>query len=166
MTRWFSHGRLRIVLVFTQPCVVLLSSSSSGASTLTTVLGTESGCRLLYLKRMPNVCVRHLGLLGSSESSRLYLSLLSPSVTLLTLWNYPNPLRLLKCIRLPCCYQGFAQVSQHVTTSHPSWVTFCTNVTLRPRSSKQTPWHSGQRTVGTSSRTDSMKGGFKPLKDT
>ena len=64
MTWCLSHGRLRVVLVFTQRYVVLLSYSSSGTSTLTTVLGTESGRRLLYLKGMPNVCVRHLGLLG------------------------------------------------------------------------------------------------------
>ena len=38
MMYWLSCGRLRIVLVFTQQCVDLLSVSSSGASTLTTVL--------------------------------------------------------------------------------------------------------------------------------
>ena len=53
--------------------VGLLIDSSSGTSTLTTVLGTESSRGLLYLKGMPNVCVRHLGLLDSSESSRFHL---------------------------------------------------------------------------------------------
>ena len=38
MTYWLSHGRLRVVLVFDQQYVVLLSSSSSGTSTLATVL--------------------------------------------------------------------------------------------------------------------------------
>ena len=50
MTRWLSHGRLRVVLVFTQLYVVLLSVSSSGTSTLTTVLGTESGHGLTVFK--------------------------------------------------------------------------------------------------------------------
>ena len=39
MTYWLSHGRLRVVLVLGQQYVVLLSSSSSGASTLAVVLG-------------------------------------------------------------------------------------------------------------------------------
>ena len=38
MTHWFSHGRLRVVLVFTQLYVGLLSVSSSGTSTLASVL--------------------------------------------------------------------------------------------------------------------------------
>ena len=71
MTYWLSHGQLRVVLVFTHHCAVLLSIGSSGTNTLATVLGTESGRGLPYLKGMPNVCVRHLGLLGPTESSRL-----------------------------------------------------------------------------------------------
>ena len=65
MTYWLSHGQLRVVLGFTHRYAVLFSVSSSGTSTLTTVLGTESGRGLLYLRKMPNVCVRHLGLLGT-----------------------------------------------------------------------------------------------------
>ena len=85
MTYWSSHGRLRVVLVFTQRYAVLLSIGSSGTSTLTTVLGTQSGRGLVVFKGMPNVCVRHLGLLGLSESSRLHPSPLSPSVITFTL---------------------------------------------------------------------------------
>ena len=99
MTYWLSHGRLRVVLVFTQRYVVLLSVGSSGTSVPTTVLGTESGCGLLYLRRMPNVCVRHLGLLGYPESSRLSTSP-SSKCDAPHLENHPSPLRLLKCT--PC----------------------------------------------------------------
>ena len=84
VTYWLSHGRLRVVLVFTQRYVVLLSIGSSGASTTVTVLGTKSGRGLVVFKGMPNVCVRHLGLLGLPESSCFH-SLLLPSVTPLTL---------------------------------------------------------------------------------
>ena len=38
MTYWLSRGRLRVVLVFTQRYVYLVGVSSSGVSTLTTVL--------------------------------------------------------------------------------------------------------------------------------
>ena len=72
VTYWLSHGRLRVVLVFSQWYVVLLSSSSSGASTLATILGTESGRGLVIFKGMPDACVRHLGLLGTL---RIYSSL-------------------------------------------------------------------------------------------
>ena len=54
MTYWLSHGRLRVVLGFTQRYVVLLSVGSSGTSTLTTVLGTESGRGVVVFKEMPN----------------------------------------------------------------------------------------------------------------
>ena len=46
VTHWVSHGRLRVVLVFSQSYVVLLSDSSSGASTLTTVLGDRKRSRI------------------------------------------------------------------------------------------------------------------------
>ena len=75
MTYWLSHGRLRVVLVFTQRYVVSLSIGSSGMNTLTTVLGTGNGHGLVVFKGVPNVCVRHLGLLGHSKSSRSHLSL-------------------------------------------------------------------------------------------
>ena len=50
MTYWLSHGRLRVVLVLSQWYAVLLSSSRSGTSTLTTVLGTRSGRGLVVFK--------------------------------------------------------------------------------------------------------------------
>ena len=61
------------------------ATDSSGASTIVTVLGTGNGRGIVVFKGMPNVCVRHLGLLGLAESSRLVHPLLLPSVTLLTL---------------------------------------------------------------------------------
>ena len=49
MTYWLSHGRLRVVLVFSQ-YVVLLSDSSSGTSTLAMILGTESSRGITVFK--------------------------------------------------------------------------------------------------------------------
>ena len=45
VTHWVSHGRLRVVLVFSQLYEVLLSDSSSGTSTLATVLGDRKQSR-------------------------------------------------------------------------------------------------------------------------
>ena len=46
VTCWLSHGRLRVVIVFSQLYVVLLSDSSSGASRVTTVLGDRKRSRI------------------------------------------------------------------------------------------------------------------------
>ena len=35
--------------------------------------GTENGRELTVFKEMPNICVRHLGLLGLTESSGLFI---------------------------------------------------------------------------------------------
>ena len=57
---------------------------------------------------MPNVCVRHLGLLGSSESSRLSLSP-SSKCDASHLANYPSPLRLLRCTTCALLLSGISQ---------------------------------------------------------
>ena len=130
MTHWFSHGRLCVVLVLTQRYVVLLSSSSCGVSTLATVLGTKSGRRLAVFKEMPNICVRHLGLLGLIQSSRLHSSL-NPSVITLTLWTVPALCGCSSVHAYLVAVRDLPRSSQHVTPSRPSRVTLRTSVTVR-----------------------------------
>ena len=66
---------------------------------------------------MPNACVRHLGLLGYSESIRLSLSY--PKCDSLHLADHPSPRRLLKCIRCLVAVRDSRQVSQRVATKSP-----------------------------------------------
>ena len=79
-------------------------------------MGTKRGRRLVVFKEMPNVCVRHLGLLGYPESIRFPSQ---PKCDVPHLVDYPSLSRLLKCTSSPCCLRGFAQ-EYSASASFPS----------------------------------------------
>ena len=93
-------------------------------------VGTENGRGRTVFKGMPSVCVRHLGLLGLSESSRLHLSS-QPKCDASHLVELSHLFEVAQVHTTALLLQGIAQVSQRVTTSCPSRVTLRTSVTSR-----------------------------------